>query len=110
MHPRYRLESADETPFDLSALDPDRDPTAQERLVRDVLHGRQRRYPAQPESLVSVWATSPHLGIVLLAMAATLLLIVGMDRRDDTAPPRTVAESLGVPPEFLDGTSTMEQR
>ena len=102
MHSHSTPHHADPDRLDLSALDPDIDGDAADRLVRNVRAGCQQRYPAAPELLMSVWTTSPRALLGVLAVAATVLVAVRLTGTSRMTPPTTVAESIGVPPEFLD--------
>lgn len=102
MHSHSTPHHADPDRLDLSALDPDRDGDAADRLVRNVRAGCQQRYPAAPELLMSVWTTSPRALLGVVAVAATVLVAVRLADTPVQSAPTTIAESIGVPPEFQD--------
>jgi len=90
-------------PIDLTALDPDADPGAEDRFV-DAVMGRIRTTPnPYPLEVGVLWGASSLARPVLLAAsiaiaAAGIVLVRGSS--DDGGAPRTVAESVGVPMEF----------
>lgn len=90
--------------LDLHALDPDADPAAQARFIDAVMTrvAEQRTlYPAPADPLWGVWS----LARPLIAAAAVLLVVAGAmtvrARQPRPDVPRTVAEAVGIPPEFL---------
>ena len=90
-------------PIDLTALDPDADPGAEERFVGAVMSriaGRPKPYPVRVDPLWGAWS----LARPVLVAASIAIVVAGffMTRasRDAARGPLTVAESLGVPPEF----------
>ena len=90
-------------PIDLTPLDPDADPRAEDRFVRAVMSrvaARANPYPMRADPLWGVWS----LARPVLVAASVAMLIAGVvivrARRDEARGPLTVAESLGVPPEF----------
>ena len=96
--------SGDDDRIDLSALDPDRDPAAADRFVAAVMarvsdRPVPRAMPVDP--LIGVWSIlrSPALaaGLILAVALGALSLRLSGDEQ-----PQTVAQAMGVPPEFLD--------
>jgi len=90
-------------PIDLTPLDPDADPGAEDRFVGAVMSRIETlstRYPMGVDALWGVWSVARPV----LAAAAVAILIAGVEIvrawRDEARGPLTVAESLGVPPEF----------
>ena len=90
-------------PLDLTALDPDADPSAEERFVGAVMArvaAKPNPYPMSADVLWGAWSVARP---VLLA-ASIVIVIAGVAlARESSAEPRgplTVAESLGVPMEF----------
>jgi hypothetical protein len=105
-------------PIDLTALDPDADPGAEDRFVGAVM-GRIGTAPnPYPLQVGVLWGASSLARPVLLAAsiaiaAAGIVLVRGTG--DDAGAPRTVAESVGVPMEFqrlaaIEGAPTGERR
>ena len=90
-------------PIDLTALDPDADPGAEERFVGAVM-GRIRTAPnPYPLEVGVLWGASSLARPVLL-VASVAIVVAGIvlvrGSGDDAGAPRTVAESVGVPMEF----------
>jgi hypothetical protein len=90
-------------PIDLTPLDPDADPGAEDRFVGAVMSriaARSTQYPMRVDALWGVWSVARPV----LAAASVAILLAGFAivraRRDEARGPLTVAESLGVPPEF----------
>jgi len=90
-------------PIDLTPLDPDADPGAEERFVGAVMSrvaGRPKRYPVRVDPLLGAWS----LARPVLIAASIAIVVAGFflarATRDAQRGPLTVAESLGVPPEF----------
>jgi hypothetical protein len=90
-------------PIDLAPLDPDADPGAEDRFVSAVMSriaARANPYPMRVDPLWGAWS----LARPVLVAASVAILIAGVSivraRRDEARGPLTVAESLGVPPEF----------
>jgi hypothetical protein len=90
-------------PIDLTPLDPDADPGAEERFVGAVMAriaARANPYPARVDALWGVWSLArPVLVAASLAIVAAGLFLMRA-AREESRRPLTVAESLGVPPEF----------
>ena len=89
-------------PVDLTALDPDADPSAEERFVSAVMTriaAQPNPYPPRVDLLWGVWSLArPAL---IAASVATVAAGVYIARSSaDNGRPRTVAESVGVPPMF----------
>jgi len=100
-------------PIDLAPLDPDADPGAEERFVGAVMAqiaSRPNPYPVHVDVLWGAWS----LARPVLIAASIAIVVAGVfmasAARDDVRGPLTVAESLGVPPEFQTtlATSTPE--
>jgi hypothetical protein len=90
-------------PIDLTPLDPDADPSAEDRFVSSVMSriaAGANPYPMRVDLLWGVWL----LGRPVLVAVSVAILIAGISivraRRDEARAPLTVAESLGVPPQF----------
>jgi hypothetical protein len=89
-------------PIDLTPLDPDADPSAEDRFVSSVMSriaAGANPYPVRVDLLWGVWL----LGRPVLVAASAAILIAGVAivrARREARGPLTVAESLGVPPEF----------
>jgi hypothetical protein len=90
-------------PIDLTPLDPDADPSAEDRFVGAVMSriaARANPYPMPVDALWGVWS----LARPVLVAASIAIVVAGLSivraRRDESRGPLTVAESLGVPPEF----------
>ncbi len=101
MHRRDQADETDERPIDLSAFDPDRDGEAEARLIRGIMAGRRQSYPIRRDLLINVWATDRRTMAGAAAIAALMLVVVGVSTRPESRAPFTVAESIGVPQEFL---------
>ena len=90
-------------PIDLTPLDPDADAGAEDRFVGAVMSriaARANPYPMRVDALWGVWSLArPVLIAASIAIVVAGLLLVRAGR-DDARGPLTVAESLGVPPEF----------
>ena len=102
MNKKFTDPSRDD-PVDLAPVAFDRHPDAEERFVRAVM-SRIDAAGSMPENV------GPFAGVALysrfFAIAASLIvLITGAEflrqRADSGSGPRTVAEAIGVPPEFL---------
>jgi hypothetical protein len=90
-------------PIDLTPLDPDADPSAEDRFVSAVMSriaAGANPYPMRVDPLWGVWTVARPI----LAAASVAILIAGVAivraRRVEARGPLTVAESIGVPPEF----------
>ncbi len=105
MQQRDSHTDGDPLPIDLSVLDPDRDRDAEARLVRRVMAGRHQSYPIRDDLLLQVWATDRRWLAGVAALAATLLIALELTSRPAAHRPRSVEESIGVPPLFLSGAS-----
>ena len=90
-------------PIDLTLLDPDADPGAEDRFVDAVMSriaARANPYPMRVDALWGAWSLArPVLVAASIAIAVAGLLLV-LAKREEARGPLTVAESLGVPPEF----------
>jgi hypothetical protein len=101
MQSRDQNGETDDRPIDLSALDPDRDGEAESRLIHGIMAGRRQTYPIRRDLLISVWAMDRRMMAGVAAIAALMLVVVGVSTRTGARAPLTVAESIGVPQEFL---------
>lgn len=88
---------------DLTPLDPDAEPGAEERFVGAVMSriaSRANPYPVRVDPLWGAWS----LARPLLVAASVAIVLAGFallrETREDARAPQSVAESLGVPPEF----------
>ena len=91
-------------PIDLTPLDPDADPLAEERFVGAVMSriaGRPKPYPVNVDPLWGAWS----LARPLLIAAALVIVVAGVfvlsGTSDGSDRPLTVADAVGVPPVFL---------
>ena len=95
-------------PVDLTPLDPDVDPAAEDRFVSAVMSrisAQRNPYPPRVDLLWGAWSVArPVLIAASFAIAAAGLFIARSSADDGS--PRTVAESVGVPPMFLLAGST----
>lgn len=89
-------------PIDLTPLDPDADPGAEDRFVGAVMArvgSSANLYPMRVDALWGAWTLAkPVLIAASIAIAVAGSLIARAT--NESAAPRTVAESLGVPPQF----------
>jgi hypothetical protein len=93
-------------PIDLTLLDPDADPGAEDRFVGAVMSriaSRANPYPVRVDPLWGAWS----LARPLLVAASLAIILAGVvlvrQTREAASAPQSVAESLGVPPEFRTG-------
>jgi anti-sigma-K factor RskA len=93
-------------PIDLTPLDPDADPGAEERFVGAVMSRiatRANPYPVKVDALWGAWS----LARPVLIAASVVIVVAGVlavrAARETGARPLTVADAVGVPPEFLYG-------
>jgi hypothetical protein len=99
----------DDDPIDLTPLDPDADPGAEEQFVGAVMSRiaeRRNPYPVRVDPLWGAWSLARPVSIAasIAILLAGLLIVRAMV--DDRRAPLTVAESLGIPPEFGAGLVT----
>jgi hypothetical protein len=90
-------------PIDLTPLDPDADPGAEERFVGAVMSRIATRANPYPMRVDALWGASSLAGPVLIAASLAIVLagiVMARASREAAAGPLTVAESLGVPPAF----------
>src|SRR4051812_43542143 len=90
--------------IDLRALDPDADPGASDRFVDGVMArvGSMpvpRSMPADP--LIGIWSLLRSPAIAAGIVAAIALGAVSVRMRQANDRPQTLAQAVGVPPEFL---------
>jgi hypothetical protein len=90
-------------PMDLTPLDPDADPGAEERFVSAVMtriSSGPSAYPVRVDALWGVWSLARP--VLIAASVAIVAAGIAMARASSDAPraPLTVAESVGVPPVF----------
>ncbi|MBX9928911.1 MAG: hypothetical protein K2X99_08360 [Gemmatimonadaceae bacterium] len=98
--------STSNTPIDLSAFDPDRDPDAEARMIGNILAGRRVHYPLSRSRLgasvlLDVWALDRRAVLAVLAAAASITIVVERVALGTPRAPVTVAEAIGVPPMYL---------
>jgi hypothetical protein len=94
-------------PIDLTPLDPDADPLAEERFVRAVMSRTAVRPTPYAGRIDVLWGASSLARPVLIAASVVIVLagaLVARAARDgrDTRP-LTVADAVGLPPEFRGG-------
>jgi hypothetical protein len=100
-------------PIDLRALDPDLDPSAEERFVSGVMSRIESHGGAtspRMDVLLAIWSLArPVLVAASLVLFATLAMYV---RRSERSPrrPATVAEAVGVPAMFLQQFTLPQRR
>ena len=110
-----------EDAVDLTPLDPDSVPRAEDRFVDAVMARVSASAPSQPPSanpFDPFWGAWSLARPVLIAASVVIVIASVVLVRGATAPdprPQTVAESVGVPPEFLrliavDGSPDTEGR
>jgi hypothetical protein len=89
-------------PVDLAPLDPDQDPGAEDRFVDAVMSrvaSSVTVYPMRVDALWGAWSLAkPVLIAASIAIAVAGSLIVRATKELNA--PRTVAESVGLPPQF----------
>lgn len=89
-------------PVDLTPLDPDTDPGAEERFVGAVMTriaSQANPYPPRVDVLWGAWSLArPVLIAASIAIVVAGIVMVRADTNDGA--PLTVAESVGVPPVF----------
>lgn len=96
-------------PIDLTPLDPDADPGAEERFVGAVMSriaSRPNPYPVHVDVLWGAWSLARPVLIAASIAIVVAGLALARTTSNDTRGPLTVAESLGVPPEFQAGLAT----
>jgi hypothetical protein len=92
-------------PIDLTPLDPDREPGAEDRFVGAVMSrvdASDTRYPMPVDALWGAWSLAKP---VLIAASIAIAVAGTVIARATTASnaPRTVAESVGLPRQFQAG-------
>lgn len=90
-------------PIDLTPLDPDANPGAEDRFVGAVMSriaARANPYPMRVDALWGVWSLARPVLVAASIAIVVAGLLMARARRDEARGPLTVAESLGVPPEF----------
>ena len=96
-----------EDPVDLTALDPDSTPGAEDRFVGAVMARvgvHAPAYDARANPFDPCWGAWSLARPVLIAASIVIVIAGAVLARSAAAPdprPQTVAESVGVPPEFL---------
>lgn len=89
-------------PVDLTPLDPDADAGAEDRFVGAVMariESQANPYPPPVDVLWGAWSLARP--VLIAASIAIVVAGIVMTRGDATdGPPRTVAESVGLPPMF----------
>ena len=95
-------------PIDLSALDPDGDPGAEDRFVKSVMARIDTATaPASGaiDPLVGIWSIAGRFAFAasLIGLATIGLTVFRGDANESRvrAGPRSIPEAIGVPPEFL---------
>jgi hypothetical protein len=89
--------------IDLTPLDPDADPGAEDRFVGAVMSriaARANPYPVRVDALWGVWSLARPVLVAASIAIAVAGVLLARATRDASRGPLTVAESLGVPPEF----------
>jgi hypothetical protein len=89
-------------PVDLTPLDPDADPGAEDRFVGAVMARiatQPNLYPPQVDILWGAWSLARPVLIAASIAIVVAGIVIARGDADDGAP-RTVAESVGVPPMF----------
>ena len=90
-------------PIDLTPLDPDADPGAEERFVGAVMSrisARGNPYPVRVDALWGAWSLARPILLAASLAIAIAGSFVAREKWVEGRGPLTVAESLGVPPEF----------
>ena len=92
-------------PIDLTGLDPDLDPGAEDRFVGAVmsrLESDETIYPVRVDALWGAWSLAKP---VLIAASIAIAVAGSFIARaaNEANAPRTVAESVGLPPQFQAG-------
>jgi hypothetical protein len=94
----------DDDSIDLTPLDPDADPNAEDRFVSAVMaqigHG-PRRYPVPADALWGAWSLARPVLIAASIVIAIAGVVIARARHPAASGPLTVTESLGVPSVFL---------
>src|SRR5215207_11714646 len=100
--------SMHEDPIDLTPLDPDADPGAEDRFVGAVMARIAMQHNPYPVGVDVFWgAWSVARPVLVAASIAIVVAGVLMTRTPtDDGSPMTVAESVGVPPEFRVAAAT----
>jgi hypothetical protein len=89
-------------PIDLSALDPDADPAAEDRFVGAVMTrvaATPNPYPVRVDALWGAWSLARPVLLAASVVIAIAGIVLTRQPADDGAP-LTVAESVGVPMPF----------
>ena len=90
-------------PIDLTPLDPDADPGAEDRFVGAVMSrisDRANPYPVRVDALWGAWSLARPVLVAASIAIVVAGLLIARAKRDEVRGPLTVAESLGIPPEF----------
>ena len=90
-------------PIDLTPLDPDADPLAEERFVRAVMSriaGRPKPYPVDVDPLWGAWSLARPVLIAASLVTIVAGVIVVRAASDASSRPLTVADAVGVPSVF----------
>ncbi len=90
-------------PVDLTPLDPDADPAAEDRFVSAVMTrigGQQNPYPPRVDLLWAAWSMARPVSIAASIAIVAAGVVMARSRTADRGP-RTVAESVGVPAMFV---------
>ena len=89
--------------IDLTPLDPDAEPGAEDRFVGAVMSriaARANPYPVRVDALWGVWSLARPVLVAASIAIVVAGVVLARASRSESQGPLTVAESLGVPPEF----------
>ena len=92
-------------PIDLTPLDPDQDPGAEDRFVGAVMSrvgSSATLYPMRVDPLWGAWSLAKPVLIAASIAIAVAGSLIARSTNESTAP-LTVAESVGLPPQFQAG-------
>ena len=90
-------------PIDLTPLDPDADSGAEDRFVGAVmarLSAQPNPYPLRVDVLWGAWSLARPVLIAASVAIVVASAVIARGVTNEDATPQTVAESVGVPPEF----------
>ena len=92
-------------PIDLTPLDPDADSGAEDRFVGAVMsrvNSSEAEYPMRIDALWGAWTLAKPVLIAASVAIAVAGSFIARSSNESTGP-RTVAESVGLPPQFQVG-------
>ena len=98
-------------PVDLTPLDPDADPGAEDRFVGAVMtriSSQPNPYPPRVDLLWGAWSFARP--VLIAASIAIIVAGIVVVRGQHDGAPMTVAESMGVPPVFSLAATSPESR